>query len=120
MVLNADRQTEAVIQLVPVPPPGLGEERAGEHRRKHAFGCSTRTWKLRKMCCGVPLLRGNVDAVFPLHLRTSWHHFRLVPSRSCGGGAVLQRFNFSTATDATTDATKRAPLKVAQDAKNTV
>lgn len=34
--------------------------------------------------------------------------------------AALQRFSFSTATDATTDATKRAPLKLAQDAKNTV
>lgn len=48
VVLNADRQTEGFIQLVPVPAPGLGEERPAEHRRKHAFGCSTRTWKAAK------------------------------------------------------------------------
>lgn len=65
--------------------------------------------------CGVLLRRGRVYGVFSLHLRRSRHCFRLVPQ--CGGdqaerGAALQRFNFSTATDATTDATKRAPLKM--------
>lgn len=65
----------------------------------------------------------DVRCGFLLHLKRSQQRFCSITLQVTEGGRpngarylnLLERFSFSTATDATTDATKWTPLKVIQD-----